>query len=519
MRRFPLFLLVFWSGMVTLGVEFAAARLLAPYFGTSLIVWSALIGLILVYLSVGYWLGGRWADRSPRFELMIRIVTVAAVLIAAVPLVASPILRFALKGMAEFNGGLLAGTFGAVMVLFTVPMILLGCVSPFAIRLAVDDITQTGSVAGQLYALSTLGSFIGSFVPVLWLIPEYGTRWTFWLLALSLLLVATIGAAFSARRALLWTIIGIIFVLACIVRGISNTIKPPPEAATKADLLYEGESLYHYIRIIKDKDQWRLLELNEGLSTHSAYLPGHGTTGGVWDYFLLAPYFTAAPYDPVAHSKKWAIIGVAAGTTPRSIQTVYGDDPVVGVEIDGKIVEVANKFFAMDDLPNLEVVVEDGRTWLARDKGEYDVIGIDAYRQPYIPFHLTTVEFFNDVRAHLTERGVVAINVGLAPNDWRLVEALTSTMQEVFSNVYAIDVQDSYNTLLIGTNNPVPSADVIANLNHITHPAIATLFEKARDHTRIPEGNGIIFTDDRAPVEQVVDMMIMRFALNAESQE
>jgi len=505
--------------MVTLGVELAAARLLAPYFGTSLIVWSALIGLILVYLSAGYWIGGRWADRSPRFELMIRIVTVAAVFIAAVPLVASPILRLALTGMAEFSGSLLLGSFGAVMMLFTLPMVLLGCVSPFAIRLAVDDLTQTGRVAGQLYALSTLGSFIGSFVPALWLIPTYGTRWTFWLLALSLLFVATLAAVLAARRALFWTIIGLILVFAIIARGISFTIKPPPLAESKAELLHEDESLYHYIRVIKNKDQWRLLELNEGQGIHSAYLPGHGTTGGVWDYFLLAPYFTTAPYDPVAETKKWAIIGVAAGSTPRSIQTVYGDDPVIGVEIDQKVVDVGNKFFAMNKLPNLEVVVEDGRTWLARNQGQYDVISIDAYRQPYIPFHLTTVEFFSDARAHLTERGVVAINVGRAPNDWRLVEALTATMQRVFPNVYAIDVHDSFNTLLIGTNHPVPAADVIANLNNITHPAIATLFENAREHTRVPKGSDIVFTDDHAPVEQVIDMMIMDFVMKEEMAE
>lgn len=519
MQRFFLFLLVFCSGLVTLGVELAASRLLAPFFGTSLIVWSALIGLILVYLSVGYWIGGRWADRSPRFETMIGIITLAALLIGMVPLIAAPVLRLSVEGFAEYDAGLLGGSFAGVMLLFTAPMILLGCVSPFAIRLAIEDVAHTGRVAGQLYALSTLGSFVGTFLPVMWLIPEYGTRWTFWIFALSLLAITALAALFVARRVLLWPLLAFGVVLAAALWNGSQPIKPPPisNAGQEMGVLYEGESLYHYIRVI-EQDGWRLLELNEGQGTHSAYLPGSGTTGGVWDYYLLAPYFNPAPYDPMAHHKKWAIIGVAAGSTPRSIQTVYGDEPVIGVEIDGQIIEVGREYFAMNELTNLEVVIEDGRTWLARDEGRYDIIGIDAYRQPYIPFHLTTVEFFNDTRAHLTENGVVAINVGRAPNDWRLVEALVSTMQEVFPSVFAIDVDDSYNTLLIGTNQPVSADDVRANIEQISHVSLLALVERAGGHTRIPLGNGIVFTDDHAPVEQLIDMMIARFAWEGEEE-
>lgn len=508
MQRFPLLLLVFWSGLVTLGVELAASRLLAPFFGTSLIVWATLIGLILVYLSVGYWLGGRWADHSPRMETLIPIVSAAAVLIGIVPLVAAPVLRLSVEGFAQFNAGLLGGSFVGVLLLFTAPMILLGCVSPFAIRLAVQEVEHTGRTAGQLYALSTLGSFVGTFLPVLWLIPQVGTRWTFWCFALSLLAVAALAAGLTARRVLGWPLVGFAAVLALALWNSAQPIKPG------TGLLYEGESLYHYIRVVEDPSGWRFLELNEGQATHSAYLPGNGTTGGVWDYYLLAPYFTPAPYDALAHAKSWAIIGVAAGSTPRAIRTVYGAEPVVGVEIDGQIVEVGREYFALGELDSLEIVIEDGRTWLAQDEGRYDVIGIDAYRQPYIPFHLTTVEFFQDARAHLTERGAVAINVGRAPNDWRLVEALTSTMQEVFPTVFAIDVDDAYNTLLIGTNQPVHAGDVVTNLEAISHPTLTALVQRARGRTRLPLGSGLVFTDDRAPVEQVVDMMITQFALD-----
>ncbi len=196
------------AGLTTLGVELAASRLLAPFFGTSLIVWATLIGLILVYLSIGYWLGGRWADRSPRLGTLVAIVSAAATLVAVVPVIAAPVLRLSVEGFAQLDAGLLGGSFAGVLLLFTAPMILLGCVSPFAIRLVMDDVAHAGRTAGQLYALSTMGSFVGTFVPVLWMIPAYGTRWTFWLLALGLLAVTALVAAAGARRALPWPAAG-----------------------------------------------------------------------------------------------------------------------------------------------------------------------------------------------------------------------------------------------------------------------------------------------------------------------
>jgi predicted membrane-bound spermidine synthase len=505
MLRGLLRLVVFWSGMVTLGVELAASRLLAPFFGTSTLIWAVLIGMILIYLSIGNWLGGRWADRTPTLGTLIRIASMGAVFIGAIPMIAAPVLTLSVQGFAEYNGGLLGGSLIGVLILFTLPMILLGCVSPFAIRLTMEDVQSSGRLSGQLYALSTLGSFVGTFIPVLWLIPAYGTRWTFWLLALSLLVVLFVVALLTEKRYLVAPALGFLLVLTIAITTTNQPIK-----TGDAEVLWEGESLYHYIRVVQ-RGEWHMLELNEGQGTHSAYYPGSGLTGGVWDFYLLAPFFNPAPYNPETTPKSWAIIGVAAGSTPRAIQTVYGNEPIIGVEIDGKIVEVGQEYFNMGELAHLEVVIDDGRTWLAQDTGQYDVIGIDAYRQPYIPFHLATVEFFQQARDHLTPNGVVAINVGRGPNDWRLVDALTSTMQEVFPSVFAIDMDESENTILIGTNQTVTAEDVRANVAAATHPALTLMIDRARGRTRIPEGNGLVFTDDRAPVEQVIDGMILRF--------
>ena len=182
-RRELLLVLVFVGGATSLGIEFAAARLLAPFFGQSLFIWGILIGLILIYLTVGYYVGGRVADRRPDPTLLYQITAAAGLATGLIPLVSRPILLLSQTGFSQLSLGLVLGTLLAVVVLFAVPVILLGMVSPFAIRLRIKDVQTAGNAAGAVYALSTLGSIVGTFVPVFWLIPTYGTRPTLYILA------------------------------------------------------------------------------------------------------------------------------------------------------------------------------------------------------------------------------------------------------------------------------------------------------------------------------------------------
>src|SRR5712691_8181588 len=191
--------LVFVSGLASLGVEFGASRLLAPYFGTSLYVWGVLIGLVLIYLSIGYVIGGRLADRHPSADLLFQLTAWAGLWIGLIPLIAYPILLEAQQGFATVSVGLVLGTLLAVVLLFAVPVILLGCVSPFAIRLLLTDVDTGGNTAGAVYALSTAGSILGTFLPVFWFIPSYGTRAT--LIGFSLALIAiSVGGLWPRRR-------------------------------------------------------------------------------------------------------------------------------------------------------------------------------------------------------------------------------------------------------------------------------------------------------------------------------
>jgi spermidine synthase len=505
-RDTHLYATAFAGGLVSLAVELAASSLLRPHFGTANLVWAAIIGLILLYLTAGYFIGGRWADRSPRSVTLCQIVAWAAFFVGMVPFVAYPVLRLAALGFASFSAAMLGGSFVTVLVLFSVPVTLLGCVSPFVIRLAVEDVTSAGRTAGRVYAISTAGSFLGAFLPDLLLIPTIGTRNTFVSLSLFLLVIALVGLGRSDFRRMvryLWMPV-LIILLALLLRG------QPVKVAE--DAVYEAESAYNYIQVIEGSEGCRLLLLNEGEGIHSIYCPEELRTAGPWDYFLIAPYFNPPPYTP-DRVKSVALIGLAGGTMARQYTAVYGPIPIDGMEIDPEIVRVGREYFAMDE-PNLNVIVADGRYALARSGRQYTVIGLDAYRLPYIPPHLTTVEFFRQVRHHLTDDGVVAINIGRASEDYRIVEAMLATLLQVFPSAHVIEVPNSFNAVVVATVQPSETVNLQANLpglagNDFLH--YTALQAMANLRPTVP--SEVIFTDDRAAIELLTNALVIDYVL------
>ena len=497
--------LVFIAGMASLGVEFGASRLLAPYFGTSLYVWGVLIGLILIYLSAGYVIGGRLADRHPREEVLFQITAWAGLWIGIIPLVSYPILLASQQGFKELSVGLVAGTLFAVVILFAAPVILLGCVSPFAIRLLLRDVETGGNTAGRVYALSTAGSILGTFLPVFWFIPTFGTRPTLMGFGLVLVAVSVLGlwpwprrrfyAAFAAAVVLAWIFL-------------PSGIKPPQVGR----LLYEKDSAYGYIQVVQDGSKTELI-LNEGEAIHSIYDPNNLLTGGPWDYMLVANSFRPAQATE-PRPKDVAILGLAGGTAARQYTAAYGTGvQITGVEIDPAILDVAHRYFHLDE-PNVHPVVADARYWIDTTSGKYDVIVLDAYRQPYIPFHLTTREFFSSVRDHLRPGGVAVVNAGRTATDYRLVDALASTMAAVYTNVFLVDVPEFSNTLIYGTSEPVTLEDVEHNLQLVNEPVATQVAQSVLDggRLRVSPYHGQVFTDDLAPVERLIDEIIFSYA-------
>jgi predicted membrane-bound spermidine synthase len=510
MKRFLLLLTVFTGGMTSLGVELAASRLLDPYFGNSLIIWAVLIGTVLLYLTVGYYIGGKWADRSPHYHVMYQITAWSAFLVGVVPFVARPVLLWSVQGFAEYSAGILAGSLLGVIALFAVPVTLLGCVSPFAIRLLMADegVEHSGNVAGGLYALSTVGSLVGTFLPVLVLIPNVGTRNTFMIFSFTLLAVSLVGLFTEMRRRALPYLLmpGLLVLLMVMAPG--GLIKP----VAYGEVLDETESAYNYIQVVQLGDEvW--LKLNEGQGVHSIYDPDSVLVGGIWDYFLIAPFFNNPPYE-ADDVDSLALIGSAAGTVAKQYTAVYGPIPIDGAEIDPEIIRIGRKYFDMTE-PNFNAVPTDGRYFLANSDNVYDVIAIDAYRPPYIPFHLTTREFFRQVKDHLTDEGVVAINVGRTRNDWSLVEVLASTLKAEFPNVYTVDLaqpgQDLINVLVVATKQPTSLDNLAENAARLENPLLQQVAERSLPRAAEFTDPTIVFTDDKAPVEQVVHGLILSF--------
>jgi len=507
--------------MTTLAVELSASRLLSPIFGTSNLIWANIIGLILLYLTVGYFVGGRWADRSPHFTTFYRILLWGAFLSALMPLASRPILTGASNAVIGIDANLALQSFIAVLVLFAAPVTLLGCVSPFAFRLAVKDVTSAGKVSGRMSAISTLGSLVGTFLPVLLLIPELGTFRTFLLFSGILYVVGLIGLWQQVGiRALIWLWMPLVIAVLSVFL-LNGPLRAP--STPGFTLLYEDESAYNYIQVQEDPNGYRYLFLNEGQGIHSQWHPDVYYYGRTWDVFLAAPYFNAPPYTP-DDVQSMAIIGLAAGTIARQYIQVYGDIPIDGIEIDPGIVDAAAQYFQMNDqdMPSLTVYAEDGRYILNQLTTRYSIIAIDAYRPPYIPFHLTTVEFFQEVRDHLSDDGVVAINVGRTLTDRRLVDALNATLLQVFPTVHAIDVPFSFNTILVGTVQPTSGDNATANLNALpadVDPMLRDSLTLGATNIVPTNPSDLVFTDDRAPVETLVDSLVLNFLLSGEADQ
>ena len=482
-------LTVFCVGMASLGAEIAAARLLAPWFGASTIVWANTIATVLVALSVGYALGGRLADRNPSLRGLSRVVLAAAVLLALVPFVSGPFLRLSVQAFDELSGGLFVGSLLGVGILIAVPVLLLGMVSPYAVRLAVDSVADAGRVAGRLYAIGTIGSLVGTFLAALLLIPVVGTHRTFLLFSLVLALVAlpALGRA--------WPMAAVVAVAVALLIAL-------PEGTTKAAtssgrVVWERETEYQYARVLQDPDGTRWLELNEGLAIHSLYRPGKWLTGGYWDDMLVLPSSGArAPH-------RVAILGSAAGTTARAMAHYFPGTRIDAVEIDPDVTDVGRRLFDLHGA-GIHTHTADARPWLQAQGGRYDAILVDAYRQPYIPFYLATREFFDLVRDRLAPGGVVAVNVGHPADSDALEKVLSATMRASFgrSSVWR-DPVDGTNTMVLATTS---DGDPASRLRRATMPAeVRPVAERTADRLRPALSGGAVYTDDRAPVEWLVD--------------
>jgi spermidine synthase len=418
------------------------------------------------------------------------------VLLALVPFAAGPFLRVSVHALDSVSAGAFLGSLVAVLALVAVPVLLLGAVSPYAVRLSVVAVEEAGQVTGRLYALSTVGSLTGTFLSALLLIPLVGTRRTFLIFAVALAVVAVVGLRPRLR------VVPVVMALALLL----------PEGTTKAETAFgrvvaEYDTEYQYARVVQNDDGRRELELNEGRAVHSVYDPRTVLTGDYWDEFLVLP-FAARPSPP----RRIAILGNAGGTTARAYGRLFPDTRVDAVDIDPELARIGRRWFDMTG-PHLRSVSADARPFLRRaHDGAYDAIFVDAYRQPYIPFYLATREFFALARRKLAPGGTLVVNVGHPEGSARLERVLAATMRVPFGTVLRDPVAPT-NTMLLGARGPL-SAAAVARAAPRLPPGVPPIALAAAGRTRPALRGGRVYTDDLAPVEWLIDASILRYAAN-----
>jgi spermidine synthase len=330
------------------------------------------------------------------------------------------------------------------------------------------------------------------------------------------MLVALVGlsAAIGLPRLLPWLLLpaALVFFAALWAGGVFKET---------TGMIYETDSPYNYIQVL-EFDDTRFLRLNEGQGVHSVYNPNQLDFSGPWEQFLAAPFFNAPPFA-AEDIQSIAIIGLAAGTSARQATAVLGEIPIDGFELDPEIIQIGREYFGMT-MPNLNAIAQDGRWGLERSEKTYSLIEIDAYRPPYIPPHLTTIEFFQLCKEHLTEDGTLAINVGRAPEDRRLIDALVATLKRVFQSVHVMDVPNTFNSLVYATVQETSFDNLLANYGHLLgregiHPLLLNSIQRTLAYQQVTPMSGMVLTDERAPVEWIVNSMVLNFVLYGELEQ
>ncbi|MBU1889889.1 fused MFS/spermidine synthase [Patescibacteria group bacterium] len=496
---------VFGTGFIILVLELTASRLFAPYFGASIFVWANIIGIILLALALGYWLGGKLADRRPEFRLLMRVVLVAGLFVSFIPLLFRLLTPFLVISTNSYSNSIIIGSFTVIVVLFFIPAFLLGIVSPFAVRLFNQRVETTGSSAGSLYAWSTAGSIVGTFTTAFLAVPYLGTHETIYCSAFILILLSAIGQ----RRILLYIFLLLPIVLYFIFTSYNiffenGLIRP------RAGVVYEKESPYQFIQVIDTPEERRLVT-SAGFGTQTSQRFDSILTGKYFDFCTLLP----PAIKEKGEDLKVMIIGVAGGAISRLYDEIYSDEYRLimdGVDVDPMLVEAGRKFFGLGDQP-INIHIADGRTYLYQNDTKYDVIIVDAYEnQTNIPFHLTTQEFFQLTSERLTDNGVISINIGATQPDSRLLVAFLETLAEVYPYVYTASVEGSMNYMVTGSGHSIDFdspdyPDVISKIAREVIPKIE-LYK--------PTGKRLL-TDNWAPIELLTDTMYLQYIWEAKS--
>ena len=527
--RASLYFAVFVSGAVLLGVEIASSRVLAPFFGNSLYVWGALIGVVLTGLAIGYWVGGALADRRPAVGVLLGVMALGALLVLAIPFADERVLRWVI----DLDPGARLNPLVSAVILFGPMSVVLAAVTPVAVRIAAESVDTLGRTAGRLFAVSTVGSIVGTFATAFVLIPEFGTNQ---LLAQGAAALLAGTALVAAVRAL--PIVGVAGLAAAAgaaalsvslapeqsgrlsaaaaenyspvyrLRGGSSN-EPTDYAAEGLKVLYRKESAYHAIAVVEDTDS-RYLRFDNSFQSAMNLDAPFTTPFEYPDYFALA-----LTYKPDA--RRALFIGLGGASAPKRFWRDFPQMDVKAVELDREVVNVAYRFFRMPRDQRLEVEVEDGRRYLQTNEERWDLIVLDAYYSDSVPFHLVTREFLQLARSRLNPGGLVVANVigSIEGPGSRLFRSFYRTYRSVFPSIAVHpvglrnDLDSLRNIIVIAGNAAFPSRDFLtqrwrelrqqhSRIPDLRRP-IRTRYEKL-----VPTRDVPVLTDDYAPTDALI---------------
>jgi len=481
---------VFACGGCVMIMELTGSRLMAPYLGTSIYVWTSLIGVILGCLSFGYWLGGRWADKKMDDRVLARILFFSGLSVAIIALVGDPVLIFVQSLVHDVRFGSVIAT----LLLFGFPSVLLGMVAPYAVCLKLHDLSKTGTIAGNLYALSTLGSIAGTFLAGFVLLTHFSHRTVLFMISLTLIGLAPLASRRSNRLAL--SLSTLIIVSLSFTGSFVHLVM--------GDGFIEENTPYNRVWIYdgyKDEHPVRVMQLND-TGDSVIYLDSEDLVLDYTHYFRLAGHF----HPSLKHA---LMIGGGAFSYPRHFLNEFTQSTMDVVEIDHELTDLSRKYFKLADHPRLNIYHEDGRTFLNRTTNRYDVVFGDAYKSFSVPFQLATVEAFQKIHESLQDDGLFIANIisAIEGDKGQVLRAMLATLEEVFPEVVLFVPQDMEDGTVV--QNVIAVAFKKHQTRGFTNPQTDLNQYLSRRWTRDIPRDIPPMTDSYAPVERYAMPLIV----------
>lgn len=484
------YLTAFITGLSVMAIELGASRLMAPYFSSSQIVWTIIIGTIMIAMALGNVIGGRMADKHKTPDRLFIWLFAAATWTMLIPLFGKFIISGTALVLALFvtKNYLVVAAFVSAILVFVFPLMVMGMVTPNLVKYAVSNLEENGRTCGIIEACNTIGSIIGTFLPTFVTIPYVGTSMTFIIFASVLYAVCLAYFFFRKKKR---AVCSAVTAIALVIGLASSNIGT---AFWADNIVYEGESIYNYLRV-EDTDDSLIFSTNVLFGVQSIKNKEPGLTGMFYDYQLAGAVMTGAgENDDVSV----LILGLGTGTYASQCDYYFGLKDIDGVEIDQSIIDLSHEYFSLPECVN--TYAEDGRAFIARTYRKYDVIAVDAYQDITIPFQMSSVEFFTEVKNHLNQDGVLTLNMNMFTSDeGGINDYIIGTVSNVFENVYTVRAGD--NLVLFASNDFDCKLRLEEKLDSIEDIRLRSFMSRVQRDCEAVEKSDYILTDDKAPVE------------------